>query len=67
MKSCFTHERKVPLTLTQTNRNPKKTVATPSAFLKKFCVCADNGWRIANPNNAPIRMPIALRNAPVIP
>ena len=38
MNSCFNSDKKVPLTLSQTSRRPKKMVNTPSAERKKTCV-----------------------------
>jgi hypothetical protein len=40
-------------------------VNTPSAERKKTCVRTDSGLGIASPKSAPIKMPKALRNAPV--
>ena len=66
MNSCFDAGKKVPLTLNQTRRRPKKMVNAPRADRKKTYVRRDSGWRSAKPNSPPIKMPIALRNAPVI-
>jgi hypothetical protein len=65
MNICFNSDKKIPLTLNQTSRRPKKMVNAPSAERKKTCVRKDNGLRSAKPNSPPIKMPIALRNAPV--
>jgi hypothetical protein len=40
-------------------------VKAPRADRKKICVRKDSGLGIAKPNSPPIKMPIALRNAPV--
>ncbi len=65
MNICFDAAKKVPLTLSQTSRKPKKMVATPRADRKNTCVRTDSGLGVASPNSAPIKMPRALRNAPV--
>ena len=46
MNICFNAGQKVPLTLSQTSRRPKKMVKAPSAERKKTCVRRDSGLRM---------------------
>src|ERR1039457_5079848 len=66
MKNCFRDDKNVPLTLNQTRRSAKKTVAAPRAFLNRICARAESDSRRARPNRPPRRMPGALRKAPIV-